>query len=72
MSSSVELKRQAYGKAKVRVTKAIRHTTEWNDIVELTCQVLLEGDFETAYTEADNSMVVPTDTVKNTCYVIAK
>ncbi|ORY04247.1 uricase [Basidiobolus meristosporus CBS 931.73] len=72
MSGSVELKRQAYGKAKVRVTKAIRHTAQYNDIVELTCQVLLEGDFEEAYTKADNSMVVPTDTVKNTCYVIAK
>ncbi|KAK9663699.1 hypothetical protein K7432_018060 [Basidiobolus ranarum] len=72
MSSSIEIKRQAYGKAKVRVTKAIRHTAEWNDIVELTCQVLLEGDFETAYTKADNSMVVPTDTVRNTCYIIAK
>ncbi|ORY04245.1 uricase [Basidiobolus meristosporus CBS 931.73] len=72
MSGAVELKRQAYGKAKVRVTKAIRHTAQYNDIVELTCQVLLEGDFEEAYTKADNSMVVPTDTVKNTCYVIAK
>ncbi|ORY04230.1 uricase [Basidiobolus meristosporus CBS 931.73] len=72
MSSAVELKRQAYGKAKVRVTKAIRHTPQWNDIVELTVQVLLEGDFEEAYTEADNSKVVPTDTVKNTCYIIAK
>ncbi|KAK9761646.1 hypothetical protein K7432_013305 [Basidiobolus ranarum] len=72
MSASVELKRQAYGKAKVRVTKAIRHSAELNDIVELTCQVLLEGDFEEAYTKADNGKVVPTDTVKNTCYIIAK
>ncbi|KAK9746449.1 hypothetical protein K7432_018190 [Basidiobolus ranarum] len=39
---------------------------------KLTCQALLEGDFEKAYTETDNSMVVPTDTVRNTCYVIAK
>ncbi|ORY04239.1 uricase [Basidiobolus meristosporus CBS 931.73] len=47
-------------------------TYDTTTFVELTCQVLLEGDFEEAYTKADNSMVVPTDTVKNTCYVIAK
>ncbi|ORX63289.1 tetrahydrobiopterin biosynthesis enzymes-like protein [Basidiobolus meristosporus CBS 931.73] len=38
----------------------------------LTAQVLLDGKFETSYTEADNSVVVPTDTVKNTLYVLAQ
>ncbi|ORX98065.1 tetrahydrobiopterin biosynthesis enzymes-like protein [Basidiobolus meristosporus CBS 931.73] len=38
MSASVDIKRQAYGKAKVRVTKAIRHTAQYNGIVELTCK----------------------------------
>lgn len=38
---------------------------------DYSVQVLLEGDFETAYTIGDNSKVVPTDTVKNTCYFIA-
>ncbi|KAK9685240.1 hypothetical protein K7432_015580 [Basidiobolus ranarum] len=66
------LKKQAYGKTKVRVTKVIRHTQNWHDVIELTCQVLLDGKFETSYTEADNSSIVPTDTVKNTIYVLAK
>ncbi|KAK9759580.1 hypothetical protein K7432_017284, partial [Basidiobolus ranarum] len=61
-----------YGKAKARVTKAIRYTTECNDIVKLTRQVLFEVDFEKAYTKAGNSMAISTDTVKNTCYAIAK
>jgi urate oxidase len=29
---------------------------------------LLEGDFETSFTEADNSKILPTDTMKNTVY----
>ncbi|KAK9674587.1 hypothetical protein K7432_017130 [Basidiobolus ranarum] len=70
--SAVFLKKQAYGKTKVRVTKVIRHTKDWHDVVELTCQVLLDGKFETSYTKADNSSIVPTDTVKNTIYVLAK
>ncbi|KAK9767749.1 hypothetical protein K7432_002224 [Basidiobolus ranarum] len=34
--------------------------------------VLLDGKFETSYTEANNSPIIPTDTVKNTIYVLAK
>ncbi|KAK9704199.1 hypothetical protein K7432_010337 [Basidiobolus ranarum] len=71
-NANAYLKKQAYGKTKVRVTKVIRHTRNWHDVVELTCQVLLDGKFETSYTEADNSSIVPTDTVKNTIYVLAK
>ncbi|ORY03703.1 uricase [Basidiobolus meristosporus CBS 931.73] len=66
------LKKQAYGKTDVRLTKVIRHTDDWHDVVELTCQVLLDGSFKVSYTEADNSVIIPTDTVKNTVYVLAK
>ena len=38
---------------------------------DYSVQVLLSGDFDDAYTDGDNSKVVPTDTVKNTCYFIA-
>ncbi len=31
-----------------------------------------EGDFETSFTEADNSKLLPTDTMKNTVYSIAR
>jgi urate oxidase len=33
---------------------------------------MLRGDFDTSYTKADNSLVVPTDTMKNTVNVLAK
>jgi len=35
-------------------------------------QVLLHGDFETSFTEADNSKILPTDTMKNTVYYVAR
>jgi urate oxidase len=60
-----------YGKARVRVMKVVRHAThhamkEWN------VRVLLHGDFETCFTEGDNSKILPTDTMKNTVYFLAR
>jgi urate oxidase len=38
----------------------------------MTVDVQLDGDFEAAYTAANNRLVVPTDTMKNTVYALAK
>jgi len=35
-------------------------------------RVLLHGDFARSFTEADNSKILPTDTIKNTVYSIAR
>jgi len=35
-------------------------------------QVLLTGDFDTAHYEGDNSKILPTDTMKNTVYFVAR
>ncbi|CAG8616746.1 16013_t:CDS:2 [Acaulospora colombiana] len=69
--SNASLKEQRYGKNNVRLAKVIR-TGKWHEIVELTVCVLLEGDFTAPYTEADNSKVVATDSIKNTIYILAK
>ena len=60
-----------YGKAKVRVMKVSRAGAQ-HSLKELEVSVMLQGDFEASYTRADNSLVVPTDTMKNTVYVLAK
>jgi urate oxidase len=52
----------------MRLTKHEDH----HDLDEWTVQILLEGDFETAHTEGDNSQILPTDTMKNTCYFVAR
>ena len=60
-----------YGKSRVRVMKVVRHAThhamkEWN------VRVLLHGDFDSCFTEGDNSKILPTDTMKNTTYWLAR
>jgi urate oxidase len=60
-----------YGKQRVRILQLTRHPDR-HDIKELTLGIRLEGDFETAHTKGDNQKVLPTDTMKNTVYALAK
>jgi urate oxidase len=60
-----------YGKSRVRLSRITRHG-DHHEFNEWTVQVLLDGDFETSFTEADNSKILPTDTMKNTVYYVAR
>ena len=42
------------------------------ELREITVQILLEGDFDSSYNAGDNRKVLPTDTMKNTVYALAK
>lgn len=66
-----ELISNAYGKARVRLSKVTR-LADHHLFQEMTVDVVLSGAFDKAYTAGDNSMVLPTDTIKNTVYVLAK
>ncbi|KAL8715093.1 MAG: hypothetical protein Q9220_001050 [cf. Caloplaca sp. 1 TL-2023] len=62
-----------YGKDNIRVYKVHKdQQTGVQDVIEMTVGVLLQGDIETSYTQADNSVVVATDTMKQTVYLLAK
>ncbi|KAK7737844.1 hypothetical protein SLS53_006465 [Cytospora paraplurivora] len=62
-----------YGKDNVRVYKVHRdEETGVQTVTELTATCLLEGDIDASYTTADNSVVVATDSIKNTIYIKAK
>jgi urate oxidase len=67
----IELAENRYGKARVRLMKVVRRP-DGNDLREWTVQVLLTGDFDSAHYEGDNSKILPTDTMKNTVYYIAR
>ncbi|KAH0542854.1 hypothetical protein FGG08_002809 [Glutinoglossum americanum] len=68
-----QLSSARYGKDNVRVYKVHRdEKTGVHSVIEMTVCVLLEGDIETSYTHADNGVVVATDSMKNTIYVMAK
>lgn len=62
-----------YGKDNVRILKVDRDpSTGIQTCTEMTVCVLLSGDIETSYTQADNSVVVATDSTKNTIHILAK
>ncbi len=60
-----------YGKSRVRLSRITRHADR-HDFQEWTVRLLLEGDFESSFTQADNSKILPTDTMKNTVYSLAR
>jgi urate oxidase len=62
---------QSYGKSRVRLTKVDRDS-EVHQITELSVDVELDGNFNAAYADGDNSLVLPTDTMKNTVYAFAR
>jgi urate oxidase len=66
-----KLGKNRYGKSRVRLTRITR-LTDRHVLHEWSVRILLHGDFETSFTEADNSKILPTDTMKNTVYSVAR
>jgi urate oxidase len=71
MAFEVELAENRYGKSRVRLHKVVRNGAV-HDLYEWSVQVLLQGDFESAHVDGDNSKILATDTMKNTVYSRAK
>ncbi|KAK1228931.1 hypothetical protein PQX77_008024 [Marasmius sp. AFHP31] len=77
MSSSSEvsyLSHARYGKDKVRVLRVVRDAEDagFHHVVEYIVTVLVEGEIDVSYTQADNSVIVATDSLKNITYYVAK
>lgn len=68
---AIKLGKNTYGKNAVNLSKIIRHP-DHHEFRQISVNVVLEGDFETAHTLGDNSKILPTDTQKNTVYALAK
>ena len=60
-----------YGKARVRVARVERGADGVQSLRELSVDVLVEGEFAASFLQGDNASVLPTDTMKNTLYVLA-
>lgn len=68
-----KLQAARYGKDNIRLYKVHKdEATKTQTVVEMTVCVMLEGEIDSSYTEADNSVIVATDTMKQTTYIIAK
>ena len=62
-----------YGKSRVRMVKVSRDArTRRHTVTELNVDIALEGNFEAIHTLGDNSLCLPTDTMKNTVYALGK
>jgi len=60
-----------YGKSRVRVMKVERHGDR-HEVFEWNVEVWLKGDFTACFEDGDNSRILPTDTMKNTVYSLAR
>ena len=68
---AVKIIQDNYGKSRVRLMKVARHG-EHHELQNLTVKITFEGDFTGVHTIGDNSLVLPTDTMKNTVYTLAR
>ena len=68
---AIRLGENNYGIRRVRLLRVARQEGR-DDIEELTLGIRLEGDFEAAQTKGDNRKTLPTDTMKNTVYALAR
>ena len=64
-----ELGANRYGKQSIRLVRVVRGPV--HRVRDLTVDVALEGGFDAAFTAGDNTLVVATDTMKNTVYAFA-
>jgi urate oxidase len=60
-----------YGKSRVRLVH-VKREGDTHALREWTLEILLQGDFEACFTLGDNSKILPTDTMKNTVYSLAR
>jgi urate oxidase len=67
----IVLGRNNYGKSGIRLVKVKRGAGR-HELWDLDVAVALEGDFEAAHVEGDNSSLLATDTMRNTVYALAK
>ena len=67
---SFELVADSYGKSAIRLVRVTR-SGQQHDVKDISVDIQFEGDFDAVHTKGDNSKVLPTDTMKNTVYVLA-
>jgi urate oxidase len=68
---AMALAQNRYGKSRVRLVRVKRHADR-HDFQEWSVEILLQGDFESCFTDGDNSKILATDTMKNTVYSLAR
>ena len=65
-----EIGANQYGKSAIHIVKVDKRSDR-HELRDLTVDIALAGDFAASYTDGDNSLVIATDTMKNTVYAFA-
>ena len=68
---AIALGENRYGKSRVRLMKVYRDGAR-HEVIEWNVEVWLTGDFRSCFEDGDNSHILPTDTMKNTIYSLAR
>ena len=68
---AIALRENRYGKSRVRLMKVRREGAQ-HEVIEWNVEVWLTGDFRSCFEDGDNSRIMPTDTMKNTVYSLAR
>ncbi len=68
---SMSLGANCYGKDGIRLA-AVRRDGDRHTFTDLEIAVRMVGDFEPAHVAGDNSAILPTDTMRATCYALAR
>jgi urate oxidase len=66
-----QIAENSYGKSRVRLVKALRGAV-LHEVKDWNVEILLSGDYESCFVSGDNSKILPTDTMKNTVYSLAR
>jgi urate oxidase len=66
-----KLQFNTYGKTGIRLVHVDRSNTR-HELREMEVKILFEGEFGETYISGDNRDVLPTDTMKNTVYALAR
>ena len=67
----IKLGANTYGKNAINLSRIIRHE-DYHEFRQVSVSVALTGDFEAAHTTGDNTLILATDTQKNTVYALAR
>ena len=60
-----------YGKSRVRLMQ-VKRAPGWHELRDWTVDIFLEGRFDACFIDGDNHSILPTDTMKNTVYFLAR
>ncbi|MGI9019035.1 MAG: factor-independent urate hydroxylase [Euzebya sp.] len=68
---TVQMGPNRYGKSGIRLA-VVDRSLPTHQLTDLEIQVWLQGDYAAAHEQGDNSAVLPTDTMRGTCFALAR